>query len=325
MSVSDSATGPIKLALTVDDLFQWKGTPELAGYPYQTIARRMTDAFNSHGAKGVYAFSNTAPVDDDRALNQVFDGWADAGHHIGNHTHHHASLNWLTPQNYIADIERTEALIGKWSDAAPTRYFRHCFDMWGDTAEKRDAVLAWLGRAGYAVAPISLWFYDAQFSLAYTRALIAGDETAKAWLREKCVETAVNQLRVQHAAARLIFGRDPVHIWLIHGTPIAADCVGAILDAFAARGVEFVSLEEAMADPMNQQQPLVTPLFRNQVQKWAQVKGVPIEDCPPAILAELDGVRPLPGFDSEALLATILSNAARAAGGDVNLADFSVE
>ena len=123
MSVSDSATGAIKLALTVDDLFQWKGTPELAGYPYQTIARRMTDAFNSHGAKGVYAFSNTAPVDDDRALNQVFDGWADAGHHIGNHTHHHASLNWLTPQNYIADIERTEALIGN----RISRCFQHHF------------------------------------------------------------------------------------------------------------------------------------------------------------------------------------------------------
>ena len=106
--------------------------------------------------------------------------------------------------------------------------------------------------------------------------------------------------------------------------PIAADCIGAILDGFAAMGVEFVSLEEAMADPMNQQQPIVTPLFRNQVQKWAQAKGVPIEDCPPAILTELDNICPLPGMNGEEMVSVILANAARDAGGDVNLADFHI-
>jgi hypothetical protein len=74
MTSTESMSGPIKIALTVDDLFQWKGAPELNGYPYQTIARRLTDAFDSHGVRGVYAFSNTAPVDDHRALSQVFTG-----------------------------------------------------------------------------------------------------------------------------------------------------------------------------------------------------------------------------------------------------------
>ena len=69
------------------------------------------------------------------------------------------------------------------------------------------------------------------------------------------------------------FGRDPVHIWLIHGTPIAADCIGAILDGFAARGIEFVSLDEAMADPMNNQQPLVTRQFRNQMTEMGRGEG----------------------------------------------------
>jgi len=234
MTPPKSTSGPIRVALTVDDLFQWKGVPQLDGYPYQTIARRLTDALAGHGVRGVYAFSNTAPVDDDRALSQVFDGWTEAGHHIGNHTHNHASLNWVAPGAYIADIEKTEALIARWSDAAPTRYFRHCFDMWGDTPAKRDEVLAWLGRAGYAVAPISLWFYDAQFSQAYARATIAGDETAKAWLRQACVDTAIKQMRVQHAAARLIFGRDPVHIWLIHGTPPTASAPSSMVSPHAA-------------------------------------------------------------------------------------------
>ena len=138
------------------------------------------------------------------ALSAVFDHWVGNGHHIGNHTHNHASLNWLSPQQYIDDIEKTEGLISKWSDLAPTRCFRHCFDMWGDTGEKRDEVLAYLRRHNYTVAPISLWFYDAQFGVAYTRALIADDKSAMSWLRRRYVETAVKQLRVQSATARPI-------------------------------------------------------------------------------------------------------------------------
>jgi len=325
MSIGGSTPAPIKIALTVDDLFQWKGVPPADGYDFRSIASRLTEAFAGHGVKGVYAFSNTAPADDPRTLAQVFDHWAEQGHYTGNHTHNHASLNWLSPQNYIRDIERTERLIRPWSDAAPVRYFRHCFDMWGDTVEKRGEVMDWLNRAGYAIAPISLWFYDAQFSIAYGRAMYSGDRAAMKWLREAFVETALNQLRTQAAAARLIFGRDPVHIWLIHVTAIAADAIGAILDGFAARGVEFVSLQEAMQDPMNQQQPIVTPLFRNQVQKWAELKGVPIEDCPPAILEELDSVCPIPGMGGDELVSAIFETAARAAGAEGDISGFRVD
>ncbi|HZZ87771.1 MAG TPA: polysaccharide deacetylase family protein [Caulobacteraceae bacterium] len=323
MATGDSAT-TIRVALTVDDLFQWRGMPEVRGQGCAAIARRMTDAFAAHAARGVYAFSNTAPTEDDPPLFRVFDHWLEQGHHVGNHTHSHASLNWLSPARYIEDIEKTEALIARWSDLAPVRYFRHCFDMWGDTAEKRDAVLGWLTRAGYAVAPISVWFYDAQFAVAYLRALIAADADGLKWLRAAFVRNAVGQLRAQAAAARLIFGRDPAQILLIHGTAVVGDCLAATLDAFAAEGVQFVSLDEAMADPMNQAQPLVTPLFRNQVQKWAQAKGVPIADCPPAILAELDAIAPLPGMGGDELMAALLHAIARSVGAEADIANFSV-
>ena len=67
-----------------------------------------------------------------------------------------------------------------------------------------------------------------------------------------------------------------------------------ILARFLAAGVQFISLEEAMADPMNcEAVPIITPRFLNQVQKWALLKGVAIEGCPPAILAEMDRIAQL--------------------------------
>jgi peptidoglycan/xylan/chitin deacetylase (PgdA/CDA1 family) len=320
---SISPSGPIKLAISVDDLFQWVGTPRTDGYDALSIANSLTHAFEGHGVKGVYAFSNTAPTDDDRSLYGVFDHWAEQGQHVGNHTHQHASANWLPARAYIADIEKTEALIDPWMARAPVRYFRNCFDMYGDTSEKQEAVAAFLQRAGYQIAPISVWFYDAEFSIAYIRAQKVGDRETQAWLRQKFIDTAVDQLRVQAAAARLMFGRDPVHIWLIHGTAIGADCIQAILDRFQEAGVQFVSLDEALADPMNQGQPLVTSKFRNQVQKWAMLKGVPIENCPPAILEEVANVCPVEGMGMMDVWGDIIGNIARTLDVQPNMADFA--
>ncbi len=50
--------------------------------------------------------------------------------------------------------------------------------------------------------------------------------------------------------AREKLGRDPAHILLIHANALNARHLGAVLDAYRAEGVEFVSLEEAMADPL---------------------------------------------------------------------------
>ncbi|WP_439814872.1 polysaccharide deacetylase family protein [Zavarzinia sp. CC-PAN008] len=318
-----SPNGPIRLAVTVDDLFQWKGMPTLGDWTPPKVAQVMTGALSAHGVKGVYAFSNTAPLDDAPGLARVFETWAEAGHFTANHTHHHASLNWLSPERYIEDIEKTEELIGRWTAVAPTRYFRHCFDMWGDSPEKQEAVLNWLGRHGYTAAPITVWFWDAQFAFAYHRAVTVGDQEAERWIRDQLVATALKQLRVQAAAARTMFGRDPAHVWLLHGTPVMARTLSAVLDKLQEAGVEFISLEEAMADPIHREPPPVDRHFRNIVQRYAHARNVPIEDCPPAILDELERIHPLPGLTVNDLFAAIFGQIAQATGAVPCAEDFA--
>jgi hypothetical protein len=117
-----SPLGPIKLAISVDDLFEWVGKPRMYGYDALAIAGSLTRAFGGLAVKGVYAFSNTAPADDDPTLYSVFDHWTDQGYHVGNHTHNHASPNWLQARAYIEDIEKTESLISSWIARAPKRH-----------------------------------------------------------------------------------------------------------------------------------------------------------------------------------------------------------
>ena len=78
----------------------------------------------------------------------------------------------------------------------------------------------------------------------------------------------------------------------------------------------------ALGDPMNQRQPVVTRQFRKQVQKWAMAKGVPIEDCRPAILAEINDICPLEGMSMRDVWGGIINILAKATGAQPNLEDF---
>lgn len=291
-----SPLGPVKLAITMDDMLLWRGVPVPKNYTSLSIARAMTQALTRHGATDVYAFSNTAPAEDDPELLRVFDHWVEQGHHVANHTHHHASINWVDAATYIGDIERTEEIIARWAERAPKRYFRYCNDMWGDTAEKQAAVGAYLAQNGYTPVPVSVGFRDSRFMAAYWRTIKCDDREGIAYLRRAFVETAMHEMRLHAANGRAVYGRDPVHIWLIHGTPLGGDCLDEILDQFEAAGVQFVSLEEAMADPMNALvPPRVSPEFIHQVEKWALVHGVPVDDRAPPILDEIEKLNPIPG------------------------------
>jgi peptidoglycan/xylan/chitin deacetylase (PgdA/CDA1 family) len=165
------------------------------------------------------------PVEDDPGLQAVLDRWCEAGNHVGNHTHHHASLNWVSADQYIEDIERSEQYLDEWLARAATRYFRFTLDMWGDTADKTDQVVAHLARAGYLPCPVSTWFYDAQFISPYLRALAAGDEEGRRWIQDQVVHAAITQLQGQVAAAPPVHGRAPSHIGrmpIVHPTGFCA-------------------------------------------------------------------------------------------------------
>lgn len=306
----------IKLAVTVDDLFLWKGLPWSPGYKPETVVPEMTAAFSRHDLRNLYGFSATAPSGDAVRMQKMFDYWVENGHRIGNHTHYHANLNWVSEDQYIRDIERTAEIIEPWINAAPVRYFRYAMDNWGNTSAKYNGVQNYLGANGYTSAPVNVWFYDTEFLLAHVRVTKSGDKDAMSWLRSKFIDTAMEQLRLHASIARQLFGRDPIYIWLIHATPLAADCLDDILTRFSLAGVEFVDLEDAMDDPLNQKQaPLITDRFLNLIQKWAAHKNIPIEEAPPAIFDEVESLCPIEGLGYREVMMRVFKAVANGAGG----------
>ncbi|WPB96017.1 polysaccharide deacetylase family protein [Streptomyces malaysiensis] len=312
-----SPAGPVKVAVTVDDLLLWDGVPLPAGSSPVDITRSMARTLTEHGVPSTYAFAHTYPVERDPALIAAFEAWVEAGHHLGNHTHHHAPLRWMPAEDFCADIARAERRIGRLIESAPQRYFRYPMDMSSGSESKRGQVEEYLRDHGYRNAPITAWFSDFAWIVPYYRALTNGDAAARKRLRDTYVSAAVDMLAAHAVSARRLFGADVPYIWLIHGSPIAADVLGNILDAFIDRNVEFIPLDEAMRHSANFGMPPCDQRFRNHLQRYALAAGEPAPELAPEVLGEVMAASPMPGVDTIGVLEeSVLKPLARRLGAE---------
>jgi peptidoglycan/xylan/chitin deacetylase (PgdA/CDA1 family) len=309
-------TESIDLAITVDDLLIWDGTPLPAGYSRETIVDAMIKTFQKHSLSGIYGFPHTSPLDQDRGLMSIINHWCDSGHHIANHTHCHACLNWVSSKFYCDDIKRAEDHIGHLIQRAPKRFFRYAMDMSGEAEIKRGEVEDFLQANGYENAPITLWFSDFAWIAPYYRAVESKDKVALAMLRTSFIDAALFQLRSHAKSAREMFGRDLPYIWLIHATPIAADLLDDLLTALKDAGVRFVTLEDAMRDPIHKAMPRVSRKFKNHLQRYALMLGVEMEEVPQEKFGSILNAAPMPGVESMEIYDTILRKMCQRASGN---------
>jgi peptidoglycan-N-acetylglucosamine deacetylase len=240
----------IRVALTIDDLPLWPHGDLAAGYTPDGIADALISALHAHGIEGVYSFSNSWPLERDPSLRRVFDKWVAAGHFVANHTHSHKTSHELSAEEYIAEIDRCEAILAPWMRRGPGKYFRYTFDRWGDTADKVQRIKRHLDERGYAIGELSSWFYEWEWDKAYKAALGADDADACRFLKSSFLEFALAQLQFDTTEATRWHGRPFTGIVLGHVIPFMAEVIDPMLARFKAAGVEFVSFEEAARDPI---------------------------------------------------------------------------
>jgi peptidoglycan-N-acetylglucosamine deacetylase len=249
---SAESFGPTRIAVTVDDLPAHGEL--LPGVSRTDIARGVLRALKSNGVPQAYAFANGTDIGDEPELIEVPKLWLKAGYPVGNHTYSHRNLNEITSEAYVDDIARMDRLIEMLSPVSPLverrRVFRYPFLEEGGTLDRRNAVRKYLSDNQYKIAQVTVDYYDWAWNDAYTRCVTQHDEKSIAWLKVHVVEEAARNVRVSNALARLLFGRDIAHILLLHVGAFDAVMLDTILKDFRAKGVTFIPLDEALADPV---------------------------------------------------------------------------
>ena len=180
--------------------------------------------------------------------------WLDAGMTLGNHSYSHPDFNTVTAEQFQQEILKGEVVTRRLMAAQKKelRYFRHPMTHTGNTREKKDAIEAFLAARGYRVTPHTIENSDFIFAAPYSRAVRRGDEAEAQRLRAAYLDHTIAATAFAERIAPEIFGREIPQTLLLHANDINADCLDELLQRLSARGYQFITLDEAMADPAYQ-------------------------------------------------------------------------
>ena len=283
------------VALTFDDL-PYQAAEEALCDPAQLSA--MTEAFvamlaplDTHAT----AFVNEGKVCEPTrttVLPSVLNAWLDAGLDLGNHTAHHVNIHRITVEDYLADVDAgapaTRAALE--ARGRTLRWFRHPYLFTGETPEKHDAIAVGLAERNYVVAPVTLDNNDWMFAAVYRQAEQVQDRDLMDRIGEAYVAHMTTVLDFfEPYSAELTGGREPAQILLLHASTLNRDWFPRIAALLQARGYRFVTLDQALTDPIyNHPDAYVRANGISWLHRWTLTEGRPIrwEPEPPTWIVE---------------------------------------
>lgn len=237
-----------KVAITVDDL------PVVWDIKYsiekqEEIFYNALAALKKHGVQMVGFTIGNAIQDHHKVF---LDQMIAEGHLIANHSATHPDFNETTPEDYWSNILKAERTISEWwVDSGDTnKYFRYPYLHRGDTVEKRDEVAEKLADSGYKIAPVSLLSRDWAYSSDYYNAWEKKDPEGMVKVGKAYLQHIKDITKRDTKLAKEKFGRDINHILLLHMNLINGDYLDDVLTWYKENGWEFITLEEALQDPV---------------------------------------------------------------------------
>jgi peptidoglycan/xylan/chitin deacetylase (PgdA/CDA1 family) len=250
------AKTPLQIALTFDDLPAHGPLPP--GMARPAVVKSILATLQRENMPPIYGFVNGFRVAQYPYQIHILEAWRAAGNPLGNHTWSHPEFDKLSVEQYEANILRNEPLLRKVSPGSDWHWFRFPYLEEGNTVEKREQLRAWLGQRGYRIAEVSMDFQDYNRNEPYARCAAKHDEAAIKSLHDSYLDAADESIRVYRQIAQTLYQRDVPYVLLMHVGAFDAHMLPELIALFRSRGFSFVTLQQAMADPIYSVDPKVT-------------------------------------------------------------------
>jgi peptidoglycan/xylan/chitin deacetylase (PgdA/CDA1 family) len=251
-----SGKTPLQVAFTFDDLPAHGPLPPRMARP--AVVKSILATLKQENMPPIYGFVNGFRVAQYPYQIHILQAWRAAGNPLGNHTWSHPELDKLTVDEYVADIQRNEPLLRKVSPDSDWHWFRFPYLEEGNTIEKRQRLRAWLFQHGYRIAEVSMDFQDYNWNEPYARCAAKHDNSAIQSLHDSYLSAADESIRVYRQIAQTLYHRDVPYILLMHVGAFDAHMLPELIALFRTHGFSFVTLQQAMADPIYRIDPKVT-------------------------------------------------------------------
>lgn len=244
-----------QVAFTFDDLPAHGPLPP--GMARPDVVTSLLKTFKRQSMPPIYGFVNGFRVRQYPYQIHILQAWHAAGQPLGNHTWSHPELDKLSAAQYERNIARNQELLHKVDPGGDWHWFRYPFLEEGNTVAKREDVRNWLAAHGYRIAEVSMDFQDYLWNDAYARCAAEHDGAAIQQLHDTYLATAGQFIGVHRELAHNLYGRDIPYVLLMHVGAFDARMLPELITLFRDRGFQFITLEQAMADPVYRADPRV--------------------------------------------------------------------
>ena len=242
------ASGPdvnreIRLAITLDDL------PWVGPLPKRTSAQQALSRIGA--VLRVHNASATGFVVCDRAKEDeaAIRAWAAWGNTLGNHSSAHQDLNRTPVADWLAGVASCDQYLKRFGDSV-LPLFRFPFLHEGSDVETRQLAKQGIERLSISTAHVTVDNSEWMLARAHAQALDAGDVTARRLAGEAFVRHIVAAVKHADEVGQRKAGRGVAQILLLHANTIVEDYLDELLVALRHAGVRFITINEALADPI---------------------------------------------------------------------------
>jgi peptidoglycan/xylan/chitin deacetylase (PgdA/CDA1 family) len=237
-----------QIAITIDDLpFVGSGSSTPASLKrtqdrFMAIVKALVD--NQVPATGFAIGEAVAKNEWD-----LLETFRNQGFSLGNHTYTHRSLNGLSADTYIADIQRADTKLAR--VMTEPKYFRYPYLAEGN-GTKKQKVIEYLAEHQYTIAPVTIDSKDYEFNARFYHIPYRKRAQNLEQFKQRYLAYIWKQTL---AAERRANGQPVKQILLIHANLLNSLCLEDVLQMYKKNGYKFISLAEAlkgnMAQPLN--------------------------------------------------------------------------
>ena len=247
---------PLQVAFTFDDLPAHGPLPPGVARP--AVVKSILATLKRENMPPTYGFVNGFRVEKYPYQIHILQAWRAAGNPLANHTWSHPEFDKMTVSQYEANILRNESILRKVSPDSDWHWFRFPYLEEGNTIEKREQLRSWLSQRGYRIAEVSMDFQDYNWNEPYARCAAKHNTAAINSLQASYLDAADESIHVYRQVAQALYHRDAPYVLLLHVGAFDARMLPDLIALFRQRGFAFVTLQQAMADPIYNFDPRVS-------------------------------------------------------------------
>lgn len=255
MAITLNAQSPLQVAFTFDDLPAHGPLPP--GMARPEPVKSILETLKRENMPPVYGFVNGFRVAQYPYQIHILEAWHAAGEPLGSHTWSHPEFDKFTLAQYEVNILANEPILRKVDPGGDWHWFRFPYLEEGDTIAKREALRTWLTQHGYRIAEVSMDFQDYNWNEPYARCMAKHNQAAIDSLHASYLDAAGESIRVYREIAQKLYNRDVPYVLLLHVGAFDAHMLPDLITLFRSRGFTFVTLQQALSDPVYSFDPKV--------------------------------------------------------------------